>query len=279
MKSDAHMIHHLAYFPSVLTMFLPWFWLTLSSFSFQIGFRMNTNANMGDQHLQKHWHFCTDSYIKQFDSYCWTRTFLKRISVGWLFNVVMKSHIERMCEFILQHSTILKSRYPRCYFISIWFHNRILYTCINSCPIFSARSVWQRNAMHIIQDQTRQNQKHVDTISRQRKVDRARKNIFQGSPVNGKAVENILAYSMTPVQVCDKLWLHAIANLLKLWSALSKRLLPHGFDFYQMFVVDPMHDIESGVWKDIFVHLVWILTSKGQHYVAELNRRYKVQFL
>ena len=56
-------------------------------------------------------------------------------------------------------------------------------------------------------------------------------------------------------------------------SAFSEALLPLGFDFHQMFVVDPLHDIERGVWNNIFVHLVCILTTQGLKSVTELNQQ------
>ena len=39
-----------------------------------------------------------------------------------------------------------------------------------------------------------------------------------------------------------------------------------------MFVVDLMHEIELGVWKALFVHLLRILDTLGL--LPELDRRY-----
>lgn len=45
---------------------------------------------------------------------------------------------------------------------------------------------------------------------------------------------------------------------------------------YSMLVVDLLHEVELGVWKAIFTHLVRILyaAAPGGMLVAELNRRY-----
>lgn len=44
---------------------------------------------------------------------------------------------------------------------------------------------------------------------------------------------------------------------------------------YDMFVVDLMHEIELGVWKDTFTHLLRILRAvEGPKLIHELDRRY-----
>ena len=43
--------------------------------------------------------------------------------------------------------------------------------------------------------------------------------------------------------------------------------------------MDPMHDIESGVWKDLFTHLIQIQTEKGVKYISELNQMYVSHWL
>jgi hypothetical protein len=58
-------------------------------------------------------------------------------------------------------------------------------------------------------------------------------------------------------------------------NAFSQRLLPLKFDFHKMFVVDLLHEVELGVWKSLFTHLVRILYGPdcGNDVVAEFNRR------
>jgi hypothetical protein len=57
-------------------------------------------------------------------------------------------------------------------------------------------------------------------------------------------------------------------------NAFSRRLLPLKFDFFKMFVVDLLHEVELGVWKSFLTHLIRILYSCGNDTVAEFNRRY-----
>lgn len=41
-----------------------------------------------------------------------------------------------------------------------------------------------------------------------------------------------------------------------------------------MLVVDLLHELELGVWKNLFIHLLRILESyRGANLVAELDRR------
>lgn len=56
-------------------------------------------------------------------------------------------------------------------------------------------------------------------------------------------------------------------------NAFSDKLFEHGFDFFQMFVPDLMHDFELGVWKAFFTHLMRILVAYGNDTIGELNRR------
>ena len=43
-----------------------------------------------------------------------------------------------------------------------------------------------------------------------------------------------------------------------------------------MLVVDLMHEIEQGVWKALFVHLLRMLDSKGSSFINKLDQRYGV---
>lgn len=46
-----------------------------------------------------------------------------------------------------------------------------------------------------------------------------------------------------------------------------------GFDFYSMFVPDLLHEVELGVWKASFAHLMRILHAQGGDAIAHLNSR------
>ena len=41
-----------------------------------------------------------------------------------------------------------------------------------------------------------------------------------------------------------------------------------------MLPVDLLHEFELGVWKAIFIHLIWILMAHGKGSIQALNHRY-----
>jgi hypothetical protein len=57
-------------------------------------------------------------------------------------------------------------------------------------------------------------------------------------------------------------------------NAFSNRLQPLGFNFFEMLVVDLMHEFELGVWKALFIHLLRILAAKNPALLHELDQRY-----
>ncbi|KAF7371652.1 hypothetical protein MVEN_00021000 [Mycena venus] len=72
----------------------------------------------------------------------------------------------------------------------------------------------------------------------------------------------------------------AVARNLKQYSWVPTRnafskLAAHGFNFYSMFVLDLLHEVELGGWKSLFAHLVRILQAEGEHLVDELDARFR----
>ncbi|KAK0438853.1 uncharacterized protein EV420DRAFT_1651271 [Desarmillaria tabescens] len=63
--------------------------------------------------------------------------------------------------------------------------------------------------------------------------------------------------------------------IVKERNAFSEALLPLGFNFYQMFVPDLMHESESGSWKSLFTHLVRICHAIPGA-IEKLNKRYRL---
>jgi hypothetical protein len=49
--------------------------------------------------------------------------------------------------------------------------------------------------------------------------------------------------------------------------------MPSQLNKYKMFVVDLLHELELGVWKAIFTHLIRLLENFGKGKVQELNER------
>ncbi|CDO76216.1 hypothetical protein BN946_scf184894.g5 [Trametes cinnabarina] len=103
----------------------------------------------------------------------------------------------------------------------------------------------------------RRNNKCEDTPALQRKIQKARKLVFNGVSLASKRIEKLLnPGSFNPIQ-----------------AAFSARLLRFKLNHYQLFVPDLMHEFELGVWKNTFAHLLRLLTAQGDHAVHEFNRR------
>ena len=62
-------------------------------------------------------------------------------------------------------------------------------------------------------------------------------------------------------------------ELVHFQNAFSNRLQPLGFDFFQMLVVDLLHEFELGVWKALFIHLLRILEAQNPALLHKLDQR------
>ena len=47
-----------------------------------------------------------------------------------------------------------------------------------------------------------------------------------------------------------------------------------GLDVFKILTVDLLHELELGVGKGVFIHLIRILESLGPHQIHILNERY-----
>ena len=56
-------------------------------------------------------------------------------------------------------------------------------------------------------------------------------------------------------------------------NAFSERLSWFGFNLFDMFVGDLMHDFELGEWRSLLIHLVCILEAVDPNLLIELDRR------
>lgn len=62
--------------------------------------------------------------------------------------------------------------------------------------------------------------------------------------------------------------------MLHRWkNAFSDKLSPLGFNLFDMLVVDLMHEVELGVWKAVFIHLLRLLDCHDESLKHELDRR------
>ena len=57
------------------------------------------------------------------------------------------------------------------------------------------------------------------------------------------------------------------------------RLSEVDFDLFQILVVDLMHEVEQGVWKALFIHLLRMLDSKGGSLINELDLQCVVPYV
>ncbi|KAH6907235.1 hypothetical protein BKA70DRAFT_1428201 [Coprinopsis sp. MPI-PUGE-AT-0042] len=65
-------------------------------------------------------------------------------------------------------------------------------------------------------------------------------------------------------------------SLLPIQTAFSEKLEKFGFNIYEALVVDPLHEVEIGVWKSLYQHLLRLLDAfGGQDLLAELDQRYR----
>jgi len=62
-------------------------------------------------------------------------------------------------------------------------------------------------------------------------------------------------------------------------NAFSSKLGRFGFNHYQMFVVNQLHEFELGVWKGTFTHLLHILYAAGGNLIQDLNHRYVLNWI
>ncbi|GJJ11230.1 hypothetical protein Clacol_005462 [Clathrus columnatus] len=109
--------------------------------------------------------------------------------------------------------------------------------------------------------QNRKSNKRQDTLIRQNHIHKARELIYKkGTPIQSQMVESLLKER----------------SLVPTVNAFSQKLFKFGFDFHKVFIVDFLHEIELGVWKALFTHLIRILHTTHETKVQELNRRYRL---
>lgn len=88
--------------------------------------------------------------------------------------------------------------------------------------------------------------------------------IYEGNwAVDSAPIENLLqAHSLVPTQVfmlCCLFLFISQTNAAILQNAFSEKLSRFGFNLFSIFLVDFMHEIELGVWRKLFIHLLRIL--------------------
>lgn len=56
-------------------------------------------------------------------------------------------------------------------------------------------------------------------------------------------------------------------------NAFSATLSDYGFDFFKMLRVNLLHEVELGLFKNVFAHLIRILEARGDQFIHEVNSR------
>lgn len=107
------------------------------------------------------------------------------------------------------------------------------------------------------------------------KIANARRLIYdEGYTVDSTRLDGMLkARSLVPTHVRHLLCsAYYISNYIQ--NAFSNRLRLLGFNYFDMLVIDLMHEVELGVWKNLFVHLLRIIASVNPNLLHEVDRRY-----
>jgi hypothetical protein len=111
---------------------------------------------------------------------------------------------------------------------------------------------------------------HLETVKL------ARKHIYEENwAVDSAPVKRLLdEHSLTPTGVCPHLPKVTYQLLTKAdQNAFSTMLSNQEFSIHSALVIDLLHEIELGVWKDVFTHLLRILQATGNEKIHELDRR------
>ncbi|KAJ2911509.1 hypothetical protein MD484_g8905, partial [Candolleomyces efflorescens] len=101
----------------------------------------------------------------------------------------------------------------------------------------------------------------IDDSDRRNRVDEARKLIYRPKRlnINSKAVNAELDHlSLVPTD-----------------NAFSLRLSRFNFNFYDMLSSDVLHEVELGVWKSVFIHLIRLLDALNPRGANDLDYRYR----
>ena len=115
----------------------------------------------------------------------------------------------------------------------------------------------------------------VDDLQRRGRVKAARRIIYVNNyKTDSKAIEDLLRKdSLVPTAVgalfCDGIY----HDIPRHQNAFSEKLTPLGFNMFDMLVVDLMHEVELGVWKAVFIHLLRLLDCHGESLKHEMDRR------
>ena len=117
----------------------------------------------------------------------------------------------------------------------------------------------------------------VDSTEYQTLVKDAWKKLYnEGYAVDGEHVDRLLKdESLVPTEV----WMstHAtfkhVPNIKHAQNTFSLALRKFGLNIFKILTVNILHELELGVGKGVFIHLIQMLKSIAPHLVHTLNKR------
>ncbi|KAF9069356.1 hypothetical protein BDP27DRAFT_1421143 [Rhodocollybia butyracea] len=160
---------------------------------------------------------------------------------------------------------ILRLIFPRFFSYATDYPEKILLACIKYladclCSRCTARRSQVSELGLRIDMERHVSQKREDSLDHQNQVEVAREKIFKkGYGVESEAVCKVLK---------TKSWTTTR-------SAFSQRLFEHGFDHFEMYAPDMLHEW-GGKWKDILKALLRLLQSLKDNLLQILDQRYEV---
>ncbi|KAG6913513.1 hypothetical protein DXG01_006243, partial [Tephrocybe rancida] len=194
-------------------------------------------------------------------------TFLRRELIHAVWKYLLTDEFKKIYKegIVLECGDgIWRRLYPRFFLYSADYKERVLlagikdigtWLCV-TCRTTISQVLRLGTKLH---DFTWSSKIRTDSVSQQSNIRKARRKIFKkGYVVNGKPIDNVLGESLVPVE-----------------NAFSQLLLPHGQNYFDLFVHDLMHEFELGVWRSVFTHLIRMLYTLGADSVAELDHRYR----
>lgn len=117
----------------------------------------------------------------------------------------------------------------------------------------------------------------VDSDERQTLVRDARKKLYdEGYAVDGERVDGLLKdESLVPTEVRTRNYatFKCFSLIVHVKNAFSLALGKFGFDIFKILMVDLLHELELGVGKGVFAHLIRVVESLGPHQIHILNER------
>ncbi|KAG6808787.1 hypothetical protein H0H92_002888 [Tricholoma furcatifolium] len=195
-------------------------------------------------------------------------THLKRELIHGAWKIILTDEFKNIYRegiVLLCGDGICRRLYLRFFCYSADYPERTLMACIKqmgiylcaTCQIMKAQIQRLGTKLH---DIIWSGKHRMDSSQHLAEIRKARKIIFQkGYAATGKAIERKLGYSFVPIE-----------------NAFSSLLLSAKQNYFDLFVPDLMHEIELGVWKQIFTHLVRMLHTYGPRAITTLDSRYRL---